>query len=182
MTRRLEGARRAAKRNLSIGPLVPEEWTGAVVVLYSPLLSARHLRSIAKLQPRFLVPRTVAAGTEELVRQLRLSLGQLTTLTEPVQAGAIFPSPKWLNLGRPADDVRLDWTERSAIMDAPWNMSYPDVRSDDDVSSEADGMVIEDDDPELDLASSWPDDEDDDADPELSPEPEAGDDPDDDPG
>lgn len=179
VTHRLEVAARVAKREFLVGPLVPEEWTGEVMVLYSPLISARHLRSVADLRLRFLVPRTVASDCQELVRQLRLSLAQVTTLSEPVQ-------PASLNLDRSASQVGgRGPNERMAAVNMPWTSDHSaDVRSDDEaIGIEATEIVFDDnDDPDPDNVLAGRDDEDDDPDPEANFEPQPGDDPDEDPG
>lgn len=181
MSQRLEVAARIAKRELSIGRLVPEAWTGVVVVLYSPLVSARHLRSVANLRLRFLVAKTVASGSEELVRQLRLSLGQLTTLREAVQSAT-------LNLDRSASDVRgLGSSERIATLYTPWTSEHSlDVRRDNEAVGIEDTEILFDDDDDPDpndvLAGRDDGDEDAELELELTFEPQPEDDPDEDPG
>lgn len=174
----LEEYGRREKRELLAGPLVPPEWEGMVVVLYSPLVSARHLRSIADLELRFVVPRTLASAAEQLMRQLRLHLGRLTTLTDPVRPASLEANSLGIATGG------NERSQATANVDVP---STPDRHSDASADRELAGYGLDEignweDDPDPNEANGGWDDEDDDADPESAFHSQPDDVPDDDPG
>ena len=168
---------RLAKRELLIGPMVPPAWTGVVVVLYSPLVSARHLRSIANLELGFVVPRTLASSPEQLVRRLRLSLGQVTTLTDPVQPASLGPEKS--GTGTSSNDRN----QATASVDAPWTSRLPlDTSPDIEPTQDGPDEIVDDDDPDPNEANDGWDEQDDELDPESGLSPQPDDAPDDDPG
>jgi hypothetical protein len=168
---------RLAKRELLIGPMVPPAWTGVVVVLYSPLVSARHLRSIANLELGFVVPRTLASSPDQLARQLRLSLGQVTTLTDPVQPASLGPEKSCTGT---SDNER---NQATASVDAPWTSGLPlDTSPDREPARDVPDEIVDDDDPDPNEANDGWDEQDDELDPESGLVPQPDDAPDDDPG
>ncbi|HEY8577380.1 MAG TPA: MobA/MobL family protein [Devosia sp.] len=82
VAQRVTDLARTQKRSINIGSVVPVEHNDPVVVLLSGPVRGEHLAAISSLRPHFLLTRSAAPNLQVLLEQLRLSLGQVTTLLE----------------------------------------------------------------------------------------------------
>lgn len=71
--------------SLNVGPFVPAEWNGPVIVLHAGIAcNGAHLLSVSALKPQFLVAANIASDIPALAAQLRCASGRLTTITNAV--------------------------------------------------------------------------------------------------